>query len=278
MKKPENIFKGIIIIAILSIITILLYAFVFKGPSQTKQITQNLPEAKTQEVQNIETKLNGFISAIINKNQNLTDYYSESVNYYRKPDASKEFIQKDKNELYKKWDSIRITMSNLSIQLTEDSTYTALFDKEFEFVSKDNSFYTGKVKAKLIFKKTSDDWKIINETDEAIYYTEKSKSLKEFVEEYRKEVQKSKEYYLEHTESPLISVVLGEEENNSATELYENIKSTVKLNYKIKNNCVIFNEITYEYNPNGTDLPHEFCFKKDKNGNWKLYKISWAGC
>lgn len=95
--------------------------------------------------------------------------YADTVDYYRKPRASRAFVRSDKQRAFTKFDSIRFDLSNMSV--TPDASgenATAVFDKEWEF-SGAEGVSTGKVRQQLSFKKIGGKWLITGERDIKVY-------------------------------------------------------------------------------------------------------------
>jgi hypothetical protein len=101
------------------------------------------------------------------------DMYASSLDYYTKSGASKSFVRRDKQNAFNKFDTIRISIGNLSVTPGSDGrTATAVYDKQWLFAGggKQN---TGKVRSQLKFKKSGDRWLITSERDLKIYYVNK---------------------------------------------------------------------------------------------------------
>lgn len=106
---------------------------------------------------------------------NLDSYmsnYGATVNYYNKKGASQATVRADKQRAFTAYDSMKITITNLSV--TSDATgenATAVFDKEWNF-SGAQKYSAGKVKQQLQLKKIGGQWLITGERDLQVYYTE----------------------------------------------------------------------------------------------------------
>ncbi|MFN0141502.1 MAG: hypothetical protein ACKVQW_15630 [Pyrinomonadaceae bacterium] len=95
--------------------------------------------------------------------------YADSVDYYRKKNASKSFVSSDKQRAFSKFSSISLTINIISV--TTDSTgkhADALIDKEWLFQG--GAYLSGKVRQRLQFKLINGEWLIAGEKDLKVYY------------------------------------------------------------------------------------------------------------
>lgn len=105
---------------------------------------------------------------------NLDSYmsnYASTVDYYNKKGASISTVRNDKQRAFTSYDSIKITLSNMSV--TPDASgenATAVFDKEWVFEGA--KYSAGKVRTQLQLKKINGQWLITGERDLKVYYTE----------------------------------------------------------------------------------------------------------
>ncbi|NOT46414.1 MAG: hypothetical protein HOP17_01505 [Acidobacteria bacterium] len=96
--------------------------------------------------------------------------YAPTVDYYRKRGASRDFVRADRARAYRLFDSMSITLSNMSVTIADSGdTATAVFDKEWVFDGTRHS--TGKVRQQLQFRKIDGQWLITGERDLKVYYT-----------------------------------------------------------------------------------------------------------
>lgn len=99
--------------------------------------------------------------------------YAPTVDYYRKDQASKEFVRKDKKKAFEKWTSIKSNFTDVDIKLGDDrKTAVAEFDKEWTFKN-DSEENSGKVRSQLKFRKEDGIWRITSEKDLKVYYVNK---------------------------------------------------------------------------------------------------------
>lgn len=96
--------------------------------------------------------------------------YADNVNYYRRNNVNKNFIRRDKQQAFQKFDSVTFDITNMDVKV-EDSgdRATAAFDKEWVFEGARRS--TGKVRQQLQFRKVDEQWLITSERDVKVYYT-----------------------------------------------------------------------------------------------------------
>lgn len=98
--------------------------------------------------------------------------YAPMVSYYRKGNASREFIARDKSRAYSRFSSIDITLSNIYITPDQSGTSaTAVLDKAFVFSG--GGYLDGKVRQELKFVKINGQWLINGERDLKVYYMRK---------------------------------------------------------------------------------------------------------
>lgn len=101
------------------------------------------------------------------------DLYAPKVDYYRKNGASRSFVRRDKQGYFKKYTTVSIDLSNISITPSKDGrTASAVYDKQFRFEGGGEKV-SGKVRSILGFKKTGDRWLITSEKDLKVYYVNK---------------------------------------------------------------------------------------------------------
>ncbi|MEP7212898.1 MAG: hypothetical protein ABI791_07475 [Acidobacteriota bacterium] len=98
----------------------------------------------------------------------LFERYADTVDYYRNPGASREFVIRDKERAFSMYDSIRFQISNMQIMAgkTPDSAI-AEFDKAWVFDGDGHS--EGKVRSRLSLKKVDGRWLINGERDLKVY-------------------------------------------------------------------------------------------------------------
>ena len=48
--------------------------------------------------------------------------------------------------------------------------------------------------------------------------------------------------------------------------------------YRVSKNIIYLYDINYEYDDKGYELGMQLHFKKNTDGNWKLFKILYEGC
>ena len=99
---------------------------------------------------------------------NLVDRYTDPVDYYRTPGASREFVRRDKERAFSLYDSVNFDISNIRISPgSTPNTAVAEFDKAWEFDGENHS--EGKVRTRLTLSKVEDRWLISGERDLKVY-------------------------------------------------------------------------------------------------------------
>lgn len=98
------------------------------------------------------------------------DNYADTVDYYRRAGASREFVRTDKARAFRMYDSMRVEITNISVTVDESgTTATAVFDKEWDFRGERTS--SGKVQQQLRLRNQNGRWLITGERDLRVYYT-----------------------------------------------------------------------------------------------------------
>jgi hypothetical protein len=100
--------------------------------------------------------------------------YAETVDYYNKNSADWDFVRRDKEKAFKKYDSIEITLSNLKITPDESGqSAIVILDKEWNFSNIEGETNSGKVRQQITLKKFGNKWLITGEKDLQVYYINK---------------------------------------------------------------------------------------------------------
>lgn len=132
------------------------------------------PNFNPEQVQReVSEKVNAWIRATESGNSNaIANNYADTVDYYNKRKVSLNYVRKDKQKAFSKFDYIKMDISNLRI--TPDASgerATAVFDKEWTFEGEEG-YSAGKVQSQLQLQKFNGRWLITGEKDLKIYYTE----------------------------------------------------------------------------------------------------------
>lgn len=94
----------------------------------------------------------------------ILNSYADSVDYYRKKSADKDFIRDDRSKAYEKYDVIKLEISDVKVTLGPTETdATAEFEKEWEFEGETKT--KGKVRQQLKMKRVNGEWLITSEQD-----------------------------------------------------------------------------------------------------------------
>ena len=156
---------------------------VTKSPSPTATPTGTPTAAPTaapspgfnseQVKREVSEKINAWKTAAESVNSTAyMNYYADTIDYYNKKKAGLDFVRRDKQKFFDKYNDIKINISNLRV--TTDAAgenSTAVFDKEWKFESEDN-YSAGKVQSQLQLRKFDGRWLITGEKDLKVYYTE----------------------------------------------------------------------------------------------------------
>ena len=99
---------------------------------------------------------------------NLAGRYADTVDYYRNPGASRDFVIRDKERAFSMYDTIRFEINNMQITPGKSpDTATAEFDKAWVFDGENHS--EGKVRTRLSLRKSGGRWLIDGERDIKVY-------------------------------------------------------------------------------------------------------------
>ncbi len=143
-------------------------------PTETAEKTP-VSEVETEEIKKgIAQRLSSWKSQAEAINlENYMNSYADEIDYYNNNGASKKFVRNDKQRAFRRYDLMKVNLSNISIIASKDGqTANVLFDKAWSFSGADNSS-SGKVRQQLKLKKEGENWLITSEKDLKIYYINK---------------------------------------------------------------------------------------------------------
>lgn len=102
----------------------------------------------------------------------LVRSYADTINYYRRRAASKNFVRQDKQRAYLKYDSIKLKVDIIDITINEEGDRAdATIDKEWIF--RGGGFLAGKVRQDIGLRSIDGQWLITDERDIKVYYVNK---------------------------------------------------------------------------------------------------------
>ena len=155
----KGIVIGIILIAFMSLAGA--FYFLNQDGNGKKDTTINL--------------INNWIKDTNNKNLNYNKYYTDKVNYYKFGIVGLSTIVKDKTDFFNKWDKIELRSEQFDFFKISNDEFAVTFDKYFNVDNySTNKTYNGKVKSRVVFKEINGELRIISETDDFTYYTNKN--------------------------------------------------------------------------------------------------------
>ncbi|MBX7055128.1 MAG: hypothetical protein K1X36_09250 [Pyrinomonadaceae bacterium] len=129
--------------------------------------TDNLEQSRNEVAQ----RIYGWRSML--ESRDLSGYmgnYADTVDYYRRKNASIGEVRADKARAFTLYNSMRTNISNMTVSVNASGqTAVAVFDKEWNFNGRDIS--TGKVRSQLTLRKINGRWLITSERDLKVYYT-----------------------------------------------------------------------------------------------------------
>ena len=181
-----------------AVILLFFIAFLFLcgcGDKINKEVTKEEKVTEKQQTENAETKenteaiirnkVNNLISETNSKSNSIKRYYANEVNYYKGGKMSIDKIMKDKINFFNKWDNIEMSIENINISKESETIYFCTFDKYFKSENYNSQkSYNGKVRSKLVFQKINNEWLVVEEKDEKVYYTDKKEEEKKEQEKY----------------------------------------------------------------------------------------------
>jgi len=146
-------------------------SYIFQNNSSNKENPQDY--RSSYDV--YEKFINEWIYSLNKKSSTVIDYYSDKVNYYKAGKISTLNVFQDKISFFNKWNKIEIFADEFSfIQLSFDEIEVS-FDKYFDVDNySNNKSYDGKVKSRVVLKYFKGEIKIISETDDFTYYSNKN--------------------------------------------------------------------------------------------------------
>lgn len=97
------------------------------------------------------------------------DNYASTLDYYTRSGMSRSAVRADKARAFNSYNSMRVSISNMTVTSDAPSYATATFDKEWTFSGGSTS--SGKVRSQLKFREIGGKWLIISERDVRVYYT-----------------------------------------------------------------------------------------------------------
>lgn len=119
--------------------------------------------------------INNWIKDTNNKNLNYNNYYADKVNYYKFGIVGLSTIVKDKTDFFNKWDNIKLRSEQFDFFKISNDEFAVTFDKYFNVDNySTNKTYNGKVKSRVVFKEINGELRIISESDDFTYYTNKN--------------------------------------------------------------------------------------------------------
>ena len=119
--------------------------------------------------------INTWINDINNKDLDYNNYYADKVNYYKTGVVSLSKVIKDKTDFFNKWDKIELRSEQFDFFKISNDEFAVTFDKYFNVDNySTNKSYNGKVKSRLVFKEVNGELRIISESDDFTYYTNKN--------------------------------------------------------------------------------------------------------
>lgn len=123
----------------------------------------------------IKSIITEWIQATNNKEPNIDKYYADKVNYYSWGNVSKAKLMSDKKDFFKRWDYIKLSISNINCSQINIDECNCNYDKEFDCKNYTNGrHYNGKISSIITFKKIDGRWLIIKEVDGKTYFADKN--------------------------------------------------------------------------------------------------------
>ncbi|MFB0562264.1 MAG: hypothetical protein ACETWM_13755, partial [Candidatus Lokiarchaeia archaeon] len=115
--------------------------------------------------------LDNWVQSLLNRDiMTHTSIYANKVNYFTKNDLSNSEIFRDKKKAFDLFQTMDMRIEDVEITINNHSA-TTIFIKYWNFNGEKS--FSGKEKEKLVFKKSDNTWKIIEEKELVIFWVEK---------------------------------------------------------------------------------------------------------
>lgn len=100
--------------------------------------------------------------------KHLQHYAEQIETYYNAVDADRDFVSADRDRAFKQFDTMKMEIINVEINLETNDAATVTFDKGWDF-KKGESFSNGLVQQEVKMRKIEKQWLIVSEKDLQIY-------------------------------------------------------------------------------------------------------------
>ncbi len=174
-KSNNKVSKEIKIAGVILLIMVIIFGaiFLFNQENYNKEQERNI--LTKEQLNKSQDLIENWIIDLENKNINFNKYYSDRINYYKFGNVNLSNVINDKTVFFDKWDKIELRTEQFDSDKIEDDVFAITFDKYFKmenYTSGKN--FSGKVKSRLVLKNIEGELKIISESDDLTYYTNKN--------------------------------------------------------------------------------------------------------
>ncbi len=115
--------------------------------------------------------------------------------------------------------------------------------------------------------------------DENLRYKKiKANSFPEFAKNYLNNIFNSNTFFIDNSESLIMTSSMDDINYVLPGNEYSSILYYKNKKYRVSKNIIYLYDINYEYDDKGSELGMQLHFKKNTDGNWKLFKILYEGC
>jgi hypothetical protein len=144
------------------------------GPANTNPGTNTAPPPPSADDGPARSEISqlvyGWKSSLESRDlEGYMDNYASTLDYYTRSGMSRSAVRADKARAFNSYNSMRVSISNMTVTSDGPSAATATFDKEWTFSGSSTS--SGKVRSQLKFREIGGKWLIVSERDVRVYYT-----------------------------------------------------------------------------------------------------------
>lgn len=118
----------------------------------------------------VAARLNSWVSSIEERDleKHLQYYADEIQTYYHAANVNRDFIRADRKRAFEQFDTLKLLLINIDINLDAPDAATVVFDKSWDF-KKAASYSNGLVQQEIQMRKIEKQWFIVSEKDLEIY-------------------------------------------------------------------------------------------------------------
>jgi hypothetical protein len=144
-------------------------------PSPTRQTIRkksamHLPRVEAALVNAVNGRLKSWKNSIESRDleKHLQYYADELETYYLASNVNRDFVRADRSRAFNQFDTFKLEIINVDINLESNETAIITFDKGWNF-EKENDFSSGLVQQEIKMRKIDKQWLIVSERDLQVY-------------------------------------------------------------------------------------------------------------